>query len=164
MPMYHWSFVSRDRWLNWSKDQSFPFINSANKHAFQREAGKTTLYGFSPKGEVFPLNPYTKYNGGSDGTCKVAALIPSSLVAANSTLVLTVQSPCLPEIKPKYTSYPLHHCQSFSGSIGNSIWLEFKRFESWSHAHFPPSTSTLQVKLPFNYQVSNHPLAWSFLR
>ena len=54
-----------------------------------------------------------------------------------------------PRFELWYTIYPLLQCQSSSGSVGKSIWLEFRgpRFESWLDLIvFFSHQITLQIK------------------
>ena len=81
---------------------------------------------------------HLSYKWGSDGTYKVAAAITGS---SKITSVLIMQS--LPKRDPPGESssvygwinaiYPLLQYQSSSGTVGKSIWPEFRgpRFESW---------------------------------
>ena len=95
---------------------------------------------------MFPVSPWR----GSDSTCTVATDTQFTRVAAKSSSVLEYgellqHSSCRAKPTPMrsnlrielclwiYTIHPLLQCQSSSGSVGKSIWLEFRgpRFESW---------------------------------
>ena len=101
-------------------------------------------------------------NEGSDGTYKVAAaILPSSLVAAQSSSVLILQSsPSLREIQPENRTVSMDKChlssapsQSSSSSLVRASDLNSEDPGSnpgWISMSFFHHQITLQIKIPFN--------------